>query len=68
MTSGVRLHYCDVDKECPQAYDDEPAGDWATPQDSVPDVIVNKKSNAMFVFIVFSTEKKPCVFPLLLFR
>ncbi|WP_419587517.1 hypothetical protein, partial [Thiolapillus sp.] len=34
-----------------------PAGDWATSHDSVHDVLVNKKSNAMFVFIFFSTEE-----------
>ena len=36
---------------------DEPAGDWATSHDSVHDVLVNKKSNAMLVFILFSTEE-----------
>ena len=36
---------------------DEPAGDWATSRDSVHDVLVNKKSNAVLVFILFSTEK-----------
>ena len=41
----------------PQADGDEPAGDWATFHDSVYDVIVNKKSNAMLVFILFSTEE-----------
>ena len=35
---------------------DEPVGDWATSHDSVHDVLVNKKSNAMLVFILFSTE------------
>ena len=37
---------------------DEPVGDWATSHDSVDDVLVNKKSNAMLVFILFSTEEK----------
>ena len=44
--------------DCPQADGDENAGDWATPHDSVPDALVNKKSNAMLVFILFSTEEK----------
>ena len=39
---------------------DEPAGDWATSHDSVHDVLVNKKSNAMLVFILFSTKKTLC--------
>ena len=33
------------------------AGDWATTHDSVHDVLVNKKSTAMLVFILFSTEE-----------
>ena len=53
---GVRLHYCDAERDCPQADGDEPAGDWAKSHDSVHDVLVNKKSNAMLVFILFSTE------------
>ena len=36
---------------------DEPAGDWVTSHDSVHDVLVNKKSNAMLVFILFSIEE-----------
>ena len=44
-------------RDCPQADGDDPAGDWATSHDSVRDVLVNKKSNAMLVFILFSTEE-----------
>ena len=44
---GVCLYYCDVERDCPQADGDEPAGDWASPHDSVRDVLVNKKSYAM---------------------
>ena len=40
------LCYCDVERDCPQADGDEPAGDWATSHDSVHVVFVNKKSNA----------------------
>ena len=36
---------------------DEPAGDWVTSHDSVHDVLVNRKSNAMLVFILFSPEE-----------
>ena len=36
---------------------DEPAGDWTTSYDSVHDVFVNKNSNAMLVYILFSTEE-----------
>ena len=51
------LYYCDVERDCPQADGDEPAGDQATSHDSVHDVLVNKKSNSMLVFILFSTEE-----------
>ena len=50
------MYYCDVERDCPQADGDKPAGDWATSHDSVHDVLVNKKSNAMLMFILFSTE------------
>ena len=52
------MYYCDVERGCPQADDDESAGDWTTSHDSVRDVLVNKKSNAKLVFILFSTEEK----------
>ena len=54
---GVCLYYCDVERDCPQADGDEPAGDWVTSHDSVHGVLVNKKSNAMLVFILFSIEE-----------
>ena len=60
---GVHLYYCDVERDCPEADGDEPAGDRATSHDSVHDVLVNKnvlvnkKSNAMLVFMLFSTEE-----------
>ena len=44
------MYYCDVEKDCPQADGDEPAGEWAITHDSAHDVLVNKKSNAMLVF------------------
>ena len=50
------MYYCDVERDWPQV-GDEPAGDWATSHDSVHDVLGNKKSNALFVFILFSTEE-----------
>ena len=46
---------------------DEPAEGWATFRDSVHDVLVYKKCNAMLVFILFSNEEN-LVLPLLLFR
>ena len=52
------MYYCDVEGDCPQADGDEPAGDWATSHDSVYGVLVNKKSNTMLMFILFSTENK----------
>ena len=51
---GVRFYCCDVERDFPQADGDEPAGDWATFHDSVHDVPLNKKTNAMLVFILFS--------------
>ena len=54
---SVHLYYCDVKRDCPQADGDEPAGDWTTSHDSVHDVLVNKKPNAMLVFILFSTKE-----------
>ena len=53
----MHLHYCDVERDCPRADGGEPAGDWATSHDSVHDVLVSKKSDAMLVFILFSTEE-----------
>ena len=53
------MYYCDVERDCPQADGDEPAGNWATSYDSgsVHNVLVNKKSNAMLMFILFSIEE-----------
>ena len=51
------LYYCDVERDCRQADGDEPVGDWVTSHDSVLDILVSKKSNAMLVFILFSTEE-----------
>ena len=49
------MYYCDVERCCPQVDGQEPAGDWTTSYDSVHDVLMDKKSNAMLVFILFST-------------
>ena len=54
---GICLCYCDVERDCPHTDGDEPAGDWVTSHESVYDVLVNKKSKAMLVFILFSTEE-----------
>ena len=51
------MYYCDVERDCPQADGDEPAGDWATSHGSVHDVLMNKKANAMLAFILFSNEE-----------
>ena len=48
---------CNAERDCPQVDGDEPAEDWVTSHDSVHDVLVNKKSSAMLVFILFSTEE-----------
>ena len=61
---GVRLYYCDVERDCPQADGDEPAGGWATSHDSDHGVLVNKKSNALACVYPLSHWRKPCVLPL----
>ena len=54
---GICLCYCDVERDCPHTDGDEPAGDWVTSHDSVHHVLVNQKSNAMLLFILFFTEE-----------
>ena len=54
---GVRLYYCGVERDCPRADGDGLAGDWAASNDSVHDVLVNKKFNAMLVFILLFAEE-----------
>ena len=49
---GINLYNCHVELSCIQADGDDPAGDRATTHDSVDDVFVNKKPNAMFVFVL----------------
>ena len=51
------MYYCNVEKDCLQADVDEPTGEWATSHKSVYDVLVNKRSSAMLVFVLFSTEE-----------
>ena len=45
------MYYCDVERDRPQADGDEPAEDWVTCHESVDDVLVNKTSNGMLVFL-----------------
>ena len=52
------LCYCDVERDCPQVDSDELAKDWATSYVSVHDVLVNKISNAMLMFIIFSPARQ----------
>ena len=54
---GICLYDDDVEKNCPQADGDEPAGDWATSFDCVHDVLVNGTSNAMLMFVLFFSEE-----------
>ena len=58
------MYYCDDERDCPWADGDEPAGDWATSHNSVNDVLVNKKSSAILMFIHFSTEENLVSFPI----
>ena len=53
---GINLYDCHNEGSFLQADGDEPAGDRATTHDSVHDVFVNKKLNAMFVFVLLATE------------
>ena len=53
---GVGLYNCDVKWTSPQADGDKPNWDWPVAHDSVHDVIVNKKSNALLVFVLLATE------------
>ena len=54
---GVHFYCSDVERDYPEVDGDEPAGDWVTSDDSAHDVLVNKKPNAMLMFILFSTEE-----------
>ena len=40
----------------PLADGDKPAWDWTAAHDSAADVLVNMKSNAVFVFVLLATE------------
>ena len=57
LTLGCTLVLLWCSKGLPSADGDEPAGDQATSHDNVYNVLVNKKSNAMLIFILFSTEE-----------
>ena len=48
------MYACDAERDCLQADGDQPVRGWATSHDSVHDVLVDKKSKAMLVFILFS--------------
>ena len=51
------LYNGNVERDCPRPDSDETAGDWATCHDSVHDVLVNKRANAMLVLFLFSIEE-----------
>ena len=68
LTLGRKLVLRDVGRDCSQADGDEPAGDWATFQDTIHDALVNKKFNAMLMFILFFPLKNTLRLPLLLFH
>ena len=36
------MYCCEVERDCPQADSDEPAGDWATCHDSARNIIFQK--------------------------
>ena len=57
---GVRLYYCGVERDCPQADGYEPAGDWATSHDSVHDVLVNRNLMPCSCLSPFSLKKTLC--------
>ena len=57
---GLRLYYCDVERDCPQADGDEPAEDRATFLYSVHDVLMNKKSRPCLCLSSFPLKKTLC--------
>ena len=63
----ICLYFCDVERDCSQADGDQPVRGCVTFHVSIHNVLVNKKSNAMLMFILFFRWRKPCVLPLLLF-
>ena len=48
----------DVKRCCPETNGDEPAGNWVAPHDCVHGVLVNKKTNPIFMSVLFATEVK----------
>ena len=48
----------DVKRCCPETNGDEPAGNWLAPHDCVHGVLVNKKTNPIFMSVLFATEVK----------
>ena len=54
------MHYCDVERDCPQADGDKPAGDWATSHDSVHDVLVTRNPMPCSCSSPFPLKKTLC--------
>ena len=55
---SIGLHNGDVKRCCPETNGDEPAGNWLAPHDCVHGVLVNKKTNPIFMSVLFATEVK----------
>ena len=49
---------CDVKRCCPETNGDEPAGYWLAPHDCIHGILVNKKTNPIFMSVLFATEEK----------
>ena len=53
------MYYCDVERNCPQADGDEPAGDWVTSHNSVHDVLVLVQkvngNQSVLISVIFKT-------------
>ena len=55
---SIGLHNGDVKRCCPETNGDDPAGNWLAPHDCVHGVLVNKKTNPIFMSVLFATEVK----------
>ena len=52
---SIGLHNGDAKWCCPETDGDEPAGNWLAPHGCVHGVLVNKKTNTIFMSVLFAT-------------
>ena len=58
LLEHIGLHNGSVKRCCPETNGDEPAVNWLAPHDCVHGVLVNKKTNPIFMSVLFATEVK----------